>query len=59
MTNETDPKDSVKRKAAIETPIGDSPPMPRWPLVLFVVAWLGWVGFLAYLAATSPGAGVS
>ncbi len=31
-------------------PPGDSPPMPRWPLAAFVVAWVGWLGFLLMMA---------
>ena len=31
-------------------PAGDSPPMPRWPLAAFVVAWVGWLGFLVMMA---------
>lgn len=31
-------------------PIGNAPPLPRWPLVLATLAWLGWVVFLAVMA---------
>lgn len=27
-------------------PVGNAPPLPRWPLVLFTLAWLAWVMFL-------------
>ena len=27
-------------------PVGNAPPMPRWPLVVSAIAWLAWVVFL-------------
>jgi hypothetical protein len=27
-------------------PVGNAPPMPRWPLVVTAIAWLAWVVFL-------------
>jgi len=30
-------------------PAGDAPSMPRWPLVLSVVAWCGWLAFLVVM----------
>ncbi len=27
-------------------PAGDSPPMPRWPLIAGIVAWCLWIVFL-------------
>jgi hypothetical protein len=33
-----------------EIPPGDSPPQPRWPLVLGASAWLLWLGFLVTMA---------
>lgn len=39
------------RQAADDVPIGNSPPMPRWPLVAFGLAWLAWVGFLFVITA--------
>jgi hypothetical protein len=27
-------------------PAGDSPPMPRWPLIAGIVAWCLWFAFL-------------
>lgn len=27
-------------------PMGDSPPIPKWPLALVTTAWIGWVIFL-------------
>ena len=32
-------------------PAGDAPPLPRWPLVLSAIAWLGWLVFLIFMAA--------
>ncbi len=26
--------------------VGNAPPMPRWPVVAFLLAWLGWIVFL-------------
>ena len=28
-------------------PVGNAPPLPKWPLYAFGLAWLGWVVFLA------------
>ena len=25
---------------------GNAPPLPRWPLAVAVILWLGWIGFL-------------
>ncbi len=30
-------------------PIGNAPPLPRWPVGVFAVAWAGWVVFLVVL----------
>jgi hypothetical protein len=30
-------------------PAGDSPPMPRWPLVAGVAAWCAWTAFLVVM----------
>jgi len=27
-------------------PVGNAPPMPRWPVVVTAIAWLAWVVFL-------------
>jgi hypothetical protein len=32
-------------------PAGDSPPLPRWPLVLSAVAWVAWLLFLVLMVA--------
>ena len=32
-------------------PVGNAPPMPRWPLAVLAVAWLGWAVFLAVMWA--------
>lgn len=31
-------------------PMGDAPPMPKWPLVLTASAWLVWIVFLVVMA---------
>ena len=34
-------------------PVGNAPPMPRWPLTAAAIAWIVWVVFLvAMLVAT-------
>lgn len=33
-------------------PVGNSPPMPRWPLVVSTIAWLAWVVFLIVMLAS-------
>ncbi len=33
-------------------PVGDSPPLPKWPAVVLGVAWFGWLVFLAFMAAS-------
>jgi hypothetical protein len=30
-------------------PAGDSPPKPRWPLLLAAVAWGAWMAFLVVM----------
>jgi hypothetical protein len=30
----------------LDIPAGDSPPMPRWPLIVSILAWCGWMIFL-------------
>ena len=30
-------------------PAGDAPPMPRWPLVISLLAWCGWLVFLVVM----------
>jgi hypothetical protein len=32
-------------------PAGDSPPKPRWPLILAAVAWGAWMAFLIVMLA--------
>ena len=27
-------------------PVGDAPPMPYWPVAVFVAVWVGWIVFL-------------
>lgn len=33
-------------------PVGDAPPMPRWPVVVTAIAWLAWVIFLIAMLAS-------
>ena len=33
-------------------PVGNSPPMPRWPLVVSAMAWIAWVVFLIVMLAS-------
>lgn len=30
-------------------PVGNAPPLPRWPIGVFAIAWAGWVVFLVVL----------
>lgn len=30
-------------------PVGNAPPLPRWPLVIAGIAWLAWVAFLVVM----------
>ncbi len=39
-------------------PVGNAPPLPKWPLMLLGVAWLASMAFLA-LMAVSRGSGTS
>lgn len=34
-------------------PVGNAPPLPRWPLVVAVFGWLGWVAFLVVMLQTA------
>ncbi len=38
-------------------PIGNAPPLPRWPLVLAGIAWLAWVVFLVVMMLAGNAAG--
>lgn len=31
-------------------PVGDAPTLPRWPLYVLSVAWIGWTIFLMVIA---------
>jgi len=45
----TDNKDDKKSRVNWDdpsVPVGNAPPMPRWPLVVTAMAWLAWVVFL-------------
>lgn len=33
-------------------PVGNAPPLPRWPLVVTGLAWLAWVTFLVVMMQT-------
>ncbi len=33
-------------------PVGNSPPLPRWPLVVTGLGWLAWVVFLVVMMQT-------
>jgi hypothetical protein len=33
-------------------PVGNAPPLPRWPLVVAGMAWLAWVAFLVVMMQT-------
>lgn len=30
-------------------PVGNAPPVPHWPVAVFVVAWAGWITFLVVM----------
>lgn len=38
--------DARSKWADPRVPIGNGPPMPKWPLVASWTAWVLWVGFL-------------
>lgn len=38
-------------------PIGNAPPMPLWPVVVYAVAWVGWFVFLLAMLLSSNAAG--
>ena len=40
-------------------PIGNAPPLPRWPLLVSGAAWLGWVVFLVAMLMTRTQAAAS
>ena len=45
--------DSTKQSGANwndpAVPIGDAPPLPRWPVVAAGLVWLLWIGFLVVI----------
>ena len=54
----TDSKESgaggTSRKRRIDwedpnVPVGNAPPLPRWPVYVSGLAWAGWVVFLLFL----------
>ena len=53
MTQESPQTDNADETPAISkwedpsVPAGNAPPMPKWPLAVMLVIWVGWVGFLA------------
>ena len=38
-----------------DVPAGNAPPLPRWPLVLAALLWVGWLGFLVAMALMRTG----
>lgn len=47
-----------KRKGGVDwndpsSPCGNSPPLPRWPMVLAAVAWTAWIGFLVAMTVAA------
>jgi hypothetical protein len=40
--------------AHADVPIGDTPPLPRWPLGVFALGWAAWVAFLVWLWLSGP-----
>jgi hypothetical protein len=45
-TENENPKKSRVHWDDPSVPVGNAPPMPRWPLVVSAVVWLAWVVFL-------------
>ncbi|MCH7526704.1 MAG: hypothetical protein IID39_04635 [Planctomycetes bacterium] len=43
-------KDREVGKDVSDTPAGDSPPLPRWPLWTSAAVWGGWLVFLSAAA---------
>ncbi|MFH1110910.1 MAG: hypothetical protein V1790_17180 [Planctomycetota bacterium] len=37
-------------------PVGNAPPLPRWPVVVAGLAWLAWLVFLIALLVSRGGA---
>ena len=37
-------------------PVGNAPPLPRWPVVVAGLAWLAWLVFLIALLISRGGA---
>lgn len=33
-------------------PVGNSPPLPRWPVVVTAIAWIAWIAFLIAMLAS-------
>jgi len=42
-TENGNPKKSRVNWADPSVPVGNSPPMPRWPVVVTAMAWLAWI----------------
>ena len=53
-------KDSSDRRqpkidwADPKVPVGNAPPMPRWPLVVLATMWLSWLVFLVVTVLSHP-----
>jgi hypothetical protein len=48
-----DPSTTTKGKTKWSdpnVPVGNGPPMSRWPLAIFSIGWIGWVAFLIAMA---------
>lgn len=46
---QSDPPNKKKSRFNWEdptVPVGNSPPIPKWPLAVVTLAWVGWVVFL-------------
>lgn len=52
-TSETGTSNESKRPridwADPNVPVGNAPPLPRWPLIVAGIAWLAWVVFLVVM----------
>ena len=58
---QSDSTDEVKKPridwADPTIPVGNAPPLPRWPLGVAGLAWLGWVLFLLMMVLSRSPAG--
>ena len=42
-----------------EVPVGNAPPMPRWPVLVLGIAWIGWITFLIVMMLSRVQAGAA